>query len=158
MASYKDVLKLIREGKSPAEVLAAIPGPPSVVKRVLCGRRFAAQLEMERQMSGRLGRHQLAVALHHLIQRRLELVDDENVETARKAAESLTETYSGKSKTPKEALREMQLQQKVDFLKQLVSGGGIDVQMLLKNHATGKYHFEEAIERWQNREKPRSQP
>ena len=157
MASYKELLKLIHEGKAPLEIMAAVSSPPSKLKRMLCGSRLAAQMELERQLSGRMGRHRLAASLHHLIDRRLELVDNENVETARKAAESLTQTYSGpvKAKTAKEVQQETQLQQKVDFLKQLAGAGAIDAGVLLKNHETGKYGFEEAIERGKNRAEQR---
>jgi hypothetical protein len=156
MASYKDVLKLIQEGKTPLEIMAAIPGPPSKVRRILCGSRFAAQLEMERQLSGRMGKHRLAVSLHRLIQRRLELVDGEDSETARKAAENLTKTYSGpvRSKTAKELLAESQLQQKVDFLKELAQAGAVDTRVVLKNRETGKYGFEEAIEQRNSERRP----
>ncbi len=151
MASYKDILKLIREGKSPQEIRAAIPGPPSVVVRPRSGARLAAALEMDRNMAGRLGRHRLAVALHHLIERRLQIVDGENLEVARKAAEKLTETYSGKPKSAKEALKDMQVQQKLDFLVQLYRCGGIDVSMVRKNIHTGRYGFEEALEAGERR-------
>jgi hypothetical protein len=147
--TYKDVLRMIRAGKSPAQIMAAVPGKPYRLKRMLCGPRFAAELEMERQLSGRLGRHRLAVSLHHLIERRLQLVDDVDAETARKSAETLTATYSGPAKrmTAKQVQQEMVTQQKVDFLKQLVGAGAVDVRVLLKNHQNGKYGFEEAIER-----------
>jgi hypothetical protein len=150
--TYKDVLRMIRAGKTPAQIMAAVPGKPYRLKRMLCGPRFAAELEMERQLSGRLGRHRLAVNLHHLIERRLQLVDDEDAETARKAAETLTQTYSGPAKkiTAKQAQQELLNQQKVDFLKQLIGAGAVDVQVLFKNHQTGKYRFEEAIERKNN--------
>ena len=147
-STYKDVLRMIRAGKSPAQIMAAVPGKPYRLKRMLCGPRFAADLEMERQLSGRLGRHRLAVSLHHLIERRLQLVDNEDAETSRKAAETLTETYSGPAKktTAKQVQQEMQTQQKVDFLKQLVGAGAVDVRVMLKNHQTGKYGFEEALD------------
>jgi hypothetical protein len=147
--TYKDVLRMIRQGKTPAEIMAAVPGKPYRLKRMLCGRRFAADLEMERVLSGRLGRHRLAVSLHHLIERRLQLVDDLDGETARKSAETLTATYSGpvKRTTAKQAQQDLLVQQKVDFLKQLYGVKAIDVRMVLKNHQTGKYGFEEAIEK-----------
>ena len=154
--TYRDILRMIRQGKTPAQIMDAVPGKPYRLKRMLCGPRFAAQLEMERQLSGRLGRHRLAVNLHHLIERRLQLVDDLDSETARKSAETLTETYSGppRKMTAKQMQQEMVTQQRVDFLKQLVGAGAVDVRVLLKNHQTGKYSFEEAIER-KNNEKVR---
>jgi phage FluMu protein gp41 len=132
--------------------MEAFGGPPSKLKRLLCGRWFAAEMEMERLVSVRLGKHLLAASLHHLIRRRLEIVDGEDVETARKAAEGLTLTYSGpvKTKTAKELLMEAQVQQKVNFLKQLAEAGAIDGSVLLKKRETGKYGFEEAIERAEN--------
>jgi hypothetical protein len=146
MASYKDILKLVREGKTPQEIRAAIPGPPSAVRRLLTSPRLVASLELDRNLSVRLARHRLSAAMHHLIERRLELVDDENLLVACKAAENLTEAYIGKPQSPKEALKEMQVQQKLEFLKELWTVGGVDSRLLTKNSGTGKYGFEDAIE------------
>jgi hypothetical protein len=156
MASYKDVLKLIQEGKTPLEIMAAIPGPPSKLRRILQSSHFAADMEFERLMSVRMGKHRLAVSLHHLIQRRLELVDGEDSETARKAAENLTDTYSGpvRTKTAKELREEAEVQQKVNFLKQLLDAGAVQPAVIWKNRQTGKYGFEEAIEQKNNERRP----
>ena len=102
--------------------------------------------ELDRNLSVRLARHRLSAAMHHLIERRLELVDDENLLVACKAAENLTEAYIGKPQSPKEALKEMQVQQKLEFLKELWTVGGVDSRLLTKNSGTGKYGFEDAIE------------
>jgi hypothetical protein len=149
MASYKDILRLIREGKTPAEIRAAVPAKRKELRRLLGSVRLADELEMDRQFAGRLGRHRLAVAMHHLIERRLELVDNEDAETSRKAAENLTEQYTApvKGLTAKDARKELELQQKIDFLKQLLGTGSIDPNVLLKNRETGRYGFEEVIER-----------
>ncbi len=149
MPSYKDILKLIREGKTPEEIRAAMPVKRKEWRRLLGSVHLAAELELDRQFAARLGRHQLAVAMHHLIERRLELVDDENVETARKTAEKLTEQYTAPVKGPsaKAAELEMQFQQKIDFIKELLRAGAIDSKMLQKNLETGRYGFEELTER-----------
>ncbi len=155
MASYKDILKLIREGKTPQEIRAAVPVPLYRLKRMLCGPRLVAEMETDREFSQRLGRHRLAASMHHVLGRRLEVVDDEDPQTACKAAEKLTEFYvspENRDGVMYANQKKMQLKQKKDFLKELLAGGGIDPQLLVKNPQTGKWGFEEVVERGENNE------
>jgi hypothetical protein len=153
MAGYKDVLKLIREGKTSAQIREAIPMSPYDLKRILCGNRLIAELAEDRQLAEKLSRHHLAASLDRLMQRRLEIAESEEDNHAGKAAGELIEEWympawkkaAGKAQEkvdPKELDRE----QKIKFIGQLMRAQEVGTHLLCRNRHTGKLGFEEVIE------------
>ncbi len=152
MASYKDILKLIREGKTMAEIREAMPMSPYYFRRLLCRTRLDEELKLDRDLAVQLSVHRLSTSQDRLMQRRLEIVESEDDRQAEKTAEKLVEAHGGtvigrSAKARYEAAaKDLDREQKINFIKQLVNAQEVGMHLLYKNRETGKLGFEESIE------------
>ena len=89
MPSYKDLLKLMRQGKSPQEILDRLPMRPSHLKRMLWGKRFRDALKMREDLAVRMVAHQMAAGVHDVAERFSELLETGSSETVRKVCLAL---------------------------------------------------------------------
>lgn len=89
MPSYKELMKLIRQGKSPAEILEEMPMPPSRLRRMLNGKRMQALLKLEEEIAAELVCHNTATGIFAVAERLNELTKAQNAETARKVCLAL---------------------------------------------------------------------
>ncbi len=83
MPRYQELLALIRSGKSPKEIMKAMPIPPSRM------RRLKSSLKIERELTGLVVSHCTVTQVHDVFKRFVELMEDENPETARKVCLAL---------------------------------------------------------------------
>ncbi|MHC4982274.1 MAG: hypothetical protein ACYTF6_03785 [Planctomycetota bacterium] len=105
MPGYKDMLELIRQGKSPEEIIEALRVEPYRLRRMLGSKRLRGQLELERDLSRKVAAHDVGATIHHLVKRCRQLADDGSGETARKAAEALlAEAKCRLERTPSQEL------------------------------------------------------
>jgi hypothetical protein len=105
MASYKNMLELIRQGKSPEEILKTLSLRPSDLRRILTSKRLNAELELERDISRKIAARDIGSAVHEMVGRCRAIALDGNNETARKAAEGLLEMARQKfERTPSQDL------------------------------------------------------
>ena len=89
MPSYKDLLKLIREGNRPEEILRRLPMCPSRLKRILRGKRFQDALKMEEHLAVTAAIHRIASCVQGAAGRFTELLASEKDETVRKVCLAL---------------------------------------------------------------------
>ena len=105
MAGYRDMLGLIRQGKSPEEILKTLSLCPSRLRRLLNSKRLNQQLELERDVSRKCGAYALGSGIHEMVRRCRELAEEGIGDTARKAAESLLEQAKQRlERTPNQEL------------------------------------------------------
>lgn len=89
MPCYKELLALIRKGKSPQEIMKHISLPPSRLRRMLKGKRLNACLKIERELTGVLVEHCTVTQVYDVIKRFVELMEATNPETSRKVCLAL---------------------------------------------------------------------
>ena len=89
MPSYKDLLRLLRKGKSPSQIARALPMPPSHWWRMINGRRFQDTLRIEEDLAAIIAAHRIASSVHGAAGRFNELLVSDKPETARKVALAL---------------------------------------------------------------------
>ena len=84
MPSHKDLLELIRQGKSPEEIYRAMSLRPSHWRRMIAGKRFQDALGTREELAAVLAVHRISSGVHMAAGRFTELLDSQNVETVRK--------------------------------------------------------------------------
>ena len=89
MPSYKDLLKMIRQGKSPREIHERLQMRPSHWRRMLAGKRFQDALHTREELSGVLALHRMASGVSRAAGRLGDLMDAQNCETVRKVCLAL---------------------------------------------------------------------
>jgi hypothetical protein len=89
MPSYKDLLKLLREGKTPEEIVRRMNMRPSHWRRMLSGKRMRDALKMEEDISVLMAVHRIAAAVEGAADKFTELMDTDSPETARKVCLAL---------------------------------------------------------------------
>ncbi len=89
MPSYKDLLKMIRQGKSPREIHERLQMRPSHWRRMLAGKRFQDALHTREELSGVLALHRMASGVSRAAGRLGDLMDSQNCETVRKVCLAL---------------------------------------------------------------------
>ena len=85
MAKYRELMKLIREGRSAQEVVEKMGLSPSLLRRLLECRRMRDEFLLERQLSERLLAHRKACGRPAVFTRMGELLAAEKAETTRRA-------------------------------------------------------------------------
>ena len=121
MPGYKDLLELMRQGKSLEDIIASLGVYPSVLRRILGRQRLRERLELERDLSRKLAARKLGREIHQMVDRCREIAQAGEGDTARKAAESLLERAKERlERTPSQELlvslvRKGQLPQSVLF-------------------------------------------
>jgi hypothetical protein len=86
MPSYKDLLRLLREGKSPDEIARIMPMRLSHWRRMINGKRFQDALKIEEDLAAVMAAHGIASGVHGAAGRFAELLVSDKPETARKVA------------------------------------------------------------------------
>jgi len=86
MPSYKDLLQLLRKGKSPAQIVRALQMPPSHWRRMINGKRFQDALRLEETLAAVIATHGIASGVHGAADRFGELLVSDKPETSRKVA------------------------------------------------------------------------
>ncbi|MCK4601152.1 MAG: hypothetical protein KAU28_01715 [Phycisphaerae bacterium] len=89
MPSYKDLLKLIQQGKSPAEIIERMPMPPSKFRRMLGGKHMQARLKLEADLAAAVVSHKTTTGVHNVAKRLIQLMQTKNPETVRKVCLAL---------------------------------------------------------------------
>lgn len=89
MPSYKDILQMIREGKSAPEIYRRLKMRPSHWGRMLAGKRFQAALRSREDLAGVLAVHKIASGVGGAAGRLTELMDSDSAETVRKVCLAL---------------------------------------------------------------------
>ncbi len=89
MASYKDLLTAIRQGRSPREIIEQLRLNPSQTQRLLNCKALHRHLRMEEQIAAMIVSHETAAAAHLVVRKLLELLDSGSAETARKVCLAL---------------------------------------------------------------------
>ncbi|MDY6914304.1 MAG: hypothetical protein SVT52_07610 [Planctomycetota bacterium] len=86
MPSYKELLELIRDGRSTREIFASFsPMWPSRMRRLLASKRLRKALELEESLAATVVGHRTATGVAGVAERLFELAESEKDETARKA-------------------------------------------------------------------------
>ena len=86
MASYKDVLRMLRKGESPERIVRLMEMRPSHWKRMLNGKRFRDALRTEEDLAAVIASHAVSLGMHSAAERFGELLGSDKPETARKVA------------------------------------------------------------------------
>jgi hypothetical protein len=89
MPGYKDLLRLIRSGKGPAEIIAELNCSPTELRRMLRGKRFRDALALERQLAATVARHKTAAGAGEVVSKLSHLTRTKNPETVRKVCVAL---------------------------------------------------------------------
>jgi len=89
MATYKDLLKCIRTGLSPQEIMDRLDVCPSKLRTMLAGKKLANRLAAEAQLARQIVRHQTAADVQTVAAKLREIAFGEKSETARKACLAL---------------------------------------------------------------------
>jgi len=105
MPGYKDLLELMRNGKSPEEIIAQLGLYPSQLRRLLGRQRLRERLELARDISRKLAAGKLGGGIHQMVERCCEIAKDGAGDTARKAAEGLLDRAKDRlERTPSQEL------------------------------------------------------
>jgi len=91
MATYRDLLKLVREGKSNQEIQDAMKISTLAMQRMLSGKKIQRALAADREMTALLATHRLVTATERIVERCLQLIEADNDETARRVSMELLE-------------------------------------------------------------------
>jgi hypothetical protein len=153
MASYKDVLKVIGSGDNAALEELARSVPPSILKRILGGARLRQRIALEQELTSQAASHRLAKSLDRLVERCLEIAEDGEGETARKATLEMMEQAREDVKTRADtqaraadtAPAELTRKAQAALIKELIWADALDVGYLQIDMETGRYVFEECI-------------
>jgi len=86
MASYKDLLRMLDEGKSPRQIMAAMRMRPGMWRRMLRGKRFQDALRIEHELAAVTAAHLISAGVHEAAERFSELLASDRPETVRKVA------------------------------------------------------------------------
>ncbi len=89
MASYKQLLKLIRSDAKPSRIREKMGLPPSRLRRMMAGKRFRTELKLEVELSAAAATYRQGVGAQRLARRLFELAESEKDETARKVCLAL---------------------------------------------------------------------
>jgi DNA-binding MarR family transcriptional regulator len=91
MPGYRDLLKLLRKGKKPSEIMEELEIPPSRLRRMLASEGFKREIKLEKQLTRTMTSLQSARGSLAALERLGQLLLAENEETARKVCMSLLE-------------------------------------------------------------------
>ena len=86
MASYKDLLRMLDEGKTPRQIVATMRMHPSIWRRMLRGKRFQDALLIEHELAAVTAAHLISAGAHEAAERFGELLASDRPETVRKVA------------------------------------------------------------------------
>lgn len=104
MPTHKDLVKLIRAGLSPQEIMDRLDICPSKLRRMLAGKKLANRLAAEVQLARQIVRHQTAADVQTVAGKLREIAFGEKTETARKACLALLAEglgcYAGENASP----------------------------------------------------------
>ena len=89
MASYKDLLRMIRQGRNPRYIQGRLKMYPSRWRRLLNCKALWKKLKIERSLAAMVVGHQRAAGVNQFVTRLIELMDSGENETARKACVEL---------------------------------------------------------------------
>lgn len=89
MPSYKDLMKLIRAGLSPEEIMARLDVKPSRLRQMLTSKRLTEELALQERLAREVVRHQTAADVHTVAGKLREIAFGERTEAARKACLTL---------------------------------------------------------------------
>lgn len=89
MPSYKDFLKLLREGIPPDQIVSRMGMRPSQWRRMLRGKRLRDALKTEEDVSVMMAIHRIGSAVQGAADRFTNLMDADNGETVRKVCLAL---------------------------------------------------------------------
>ena len=101
MASYKDLLSLIRKGTRGEEILRRLNVPPSRLRRLLGSKRLWQALKLERELSSIVIAHSAAGSVKDMVDRLVSLAHSESEETSRKACLAMVAEGLRCVRTPK---------------------------------------------------------
>ena len=102
MPSYKYLLKLIREGKTPAQIMELMPMRPGRWRRMLNRKRFREELAIAESLAAVMAVHRVATGVQSAAERFSELMECDKPETARKVAIALLREGLHHEETPGE--------------------------------------------------------
>ncbi len=101
MPSYKDLLKLIRQGMGAERIVERLDVSPYRLRQMLASVRLAHQLAVQEELAKRIARHQAATDVQTVIAKLREIAFGEKSETARKACLALlAEGFAGSGGAP----------------------------------------------------------
>ena len=89
MPSYKELLGLLKEGKSPSQIIDLLDMRPSRWRKMIEGKRFRDALATEEQLAAIMAAHGIAAGMHDAAERFSELLTCDKPETVRKVALAL---------------------------------------------------------------------
>jgi len=84
MSKSEELIRLIRGGASPEEIMERFKMPPSKLHRMLHGKRLQKRLKLAEDIAAEVVLHQTASGVYDAARRLIELMSSEKVETARK--------------------------------------------------------------------------
>ena len=103
MPSYKDFLKLLREGTPPDQIVSRMGMRPSHWRRMLRGKRLRDALKIEEDISVAMAIHRIASAVQCAADRFTNLMDADNGETVRKVCLALLHEGLQSAQTAKQS-------------------------------------------------------
>ena len=89
MIRFQELVKLVHDGASAAEILAKYPRDHARLRRLINSRRFRDALALQESLAGVMAMHRTAVNVDRMVQRLGELAAEGTGETARKACLAL---------------------------------------------------------------------
>jgi len=89
MPKSEELMKLIRRGASPEEIMERFKMPPSRLRRMLRGKHLQERLRLAEDIAAEVVVHQTAAGVYDAARRLIELMASEKVETARKVGFAL---------------------------------------------------------------------
>ena len=89
MPGYKDLARLVREGKNGHEIVEELNLPPSKLRRLMASPRLHEELRTEGLLSGYVAAQNVALGIKDSLERLQELANSDNAETSRKACLAL---------------------------------------------------------------------
>ena len=144
MASYRDLQKLVREGKSIQEIQDALKISTVAMQRMLSGKKLQRALAADREMAAQLASHRLVTATERIVERCLQLIEAEDDETARRVAMELLERARQLLVESRPAPdKPMERQQTQELLKRMADAGIIHERYTWEDG--GEYNWEWAL-------------
>jgi len=99
MASSRQFVELIRQGRPPGDILALLKLAPSEFWRLMTSKRVGAALEMEAALSDRIARHNMATSMAGCVDLMVGMAKEGDGETARKACQAVLDHGLAKGQT-----------------------------------------------------------
>ena len=144
MATYRDLQKLVREGKSNQEIQDSLNISTVAMQRMLSGKKIQRALAADREMTAQLATHRLVTATERIVERCLQLIEADNDETARRVSMELLERARVLLVESRPAPdKPMERQQTQELLKRMADVGIIHERYIQEEE--GEYNWEWAL-------------